>query len=249
MIYPFIVACLILFIPSSGLAGTSTTPIITTSIPPYTYLEKGESDGLVSAIVKAMAKHVGHSGKIDHLPWVRCLKMASTTNQAAPPLIIPLNRSKKRENTYKWIVELYRDETVLVTKKGQQPVMEDVKLAKNLRTGVLMASPLEQQLRTAGFSKIDPSTDEDTNARKLNAGRLDVWHVARMVAPFVYNRLGLDSTELQYGAKLDVNDLYLAGPKDFPEAEAKKWRQAYEKIKADGTLAKIIQRFSGTASH
>ena len=109
---------------------------------------------------------------------------------------------------------------------------------------VLLGSPLEAQLRRLGFKNIDPAVDEDTNAKKLNAGRIAVWHVARMVAPFVFKQQGFSPIDFEYSAGLEPNDLYLAGSKTFPPALAETWQKAMKKIKEDGSFARIVQKYS-----
>lgn len=221
---------------------TGEIEIVTGIIPPYTYQEVGNQKGLVVEIVEAMAKVAGHSGRIKFLPWKRAL--LEVTDSSVPRMIIPLNRSPEREDKFFWIQELFVDKTVLITKRGVHPKIEKVEEALNIKTGVLLGSPLESQLRSLGFREIEPTVDEETNARKLNFGRIGVWHVAKLVAPFVFERHGFAVKDLQYGLGLDENDLYLGASKNFPPAQAEVWRKAYRKIKDDGTLDKIVAKYS-----
>lgn len=217
--------------------------IVTAVIPPYCFEENGTQKGLIIELIEAMAKHTGHSGIVRFLPWKRALQ-ETLESENVPRMIIPLNRSEEREFKFTWIQELYVDDTVFVSKRGLTAKIVKLEDALNFKTGVLLGSPLEAQLRRIGFKNIEASVDEDTNARKLNAGRIDIWHVARMVAPFVFLRLGLSPTELEYGVSLEPNDLYLAGSKRFPAAVAEKWRAAFKTIKADGTYAGIVKKYA-----
>jgi ABC-type amino acid transport substrate-binding protein len=224
-------------------AQSGETEIVTGVIPPYTYQEVGNQKGLIVEIVEAMARVTGHSGRIKFLPWKRAL-MEVTEPGGVPRLIIPLNRSPEREDKFLWVQELYVDKTVLVTKKGAQAKIETVDQALNLKTGVLLGSPLEAQLKRLGFREIEPTVDEETNARKLQFGRIAVWHVARLVAPFVFERHGFAVKDLEYGPGLDENDLYLGASKNLPPEQVEKWRKAFQKIKDDGTLEKIVKKYS-----
>jgi polar amino acid transport system substrate-binding protein len=224
----------------------SEIEIVTGVIPPYSYIENGQQKGLIVEIIEAMAKHAGHSGKIKYLPWKRALQDVLDGGQDGLPvrMIIPLNRSEEREFKFTWIQEIYVDDTVFVTKKGRTPKIERAEQAVSMSTGVLLGSPLEAQLRRLGFKNIEAAVDEETNARKLNVGRIAVWHVARMVAPFVFIQQGFSPTDLEYSAGLEPNDLYLAGSKSFPLGVAELWQSAMKKIKADGTFARIVQKYS-----
>jgi polar amino acid transport system substrate-binding protein len=211
-------------------------------IPPYTYRQLSQQKGIIVEIVKAMADLTGHSGQVTFLPWKRALQQVQSANDK-PKMIIPLNRSPERENKFTWIQELYVDQTVLVTHTGAHPKITDPTSATELKTGVLLGSPLEAQLKRLKFKNIDSAVNEETNARKLKFGRIDAWLVARLVAPFVFERQGFSPKELTYGASLDANDLYLGGSKNFPPEIAKKWQQAFAKIKSDGTLRSILEKY------
>jgi polar amino acid transport system substrate-binding protein len=220
--------------------------ILSGQIPPYSFIEDGKQKGLIVEIVEAMAKHTAHSGKIRFLPWKRALQDVLEGGQDGLPvrMIIPLNRSEEREFKFTWIQEIYIDDTVFVTKKGLTPKIERAEQAVSMSTGVLLGSPLEAQLRRLGFKNIDAAVDEETNARKLNIGRIAVWHVARMVAPFVFIQQGFSPSDLEYSAGLEPNDLYLAGSKKFPPGVAELWQAAFKKIKEDGTFAGIVKKYS-----
>jgi polar amino acid transport system substrate-binding protein len=227
-------------------ASAPEIEILTGVIPPYSFLEDGKQNGLIVEIVEEMAKHTGHSGKIKFLPWKRALQDVLDSGQDGIPIrmIIPLNRSEEREFKFSWIQEIYTDDTVFVTKKGLTPKIERAEQAVSMSTGVLLGSPLEAQLRRLGFKNIEAAVDEETNARKLNIGRIAVWHVARMVAPFVFIQQGFSPTDLEYSAGLEPNDLYLAGSKKMPPGVAELWQVAMKKIKEDGTFARIVQKYA-----
>ncbi len=222
------------------------TEILAASIPPYVYEEpagSGNSMGVMTELVVAMAKRIGHSGKITYLPWARAQQVTRESKDGTPKLLLPLTRTQAREYQYKWVVSLLEDEAVLVTHKGKQPLITDIDQAKSLATGALLGSPQEAFLRDQRFAKIDAGVDEETNARKLNAGRLQVWFVARMVAPFLYKKAGFDPKDLQYGVKLRTNDLYLGASPALPDSEAEKWRGALRAMQEDGTYDKIVNAF------
>lgn len=220
----------------------SETPIVTGQIPPYTFEDDGRPAGVAIELVQAMAQRVGHSGKIRFVPWKRALAMAEKRS-GEPTLIIPLNRSPEREGRFTWVTRLLKDETTLITRKSGKPKLDDPVKGLDYTVGVLLGSPLEAELRAKGFRKIDVGVDEETNARKLNAGRVDAWFVAAMVAPFVYRRLGLPSDELVYGATLRVNDLHLGASKNMPVAVVKAWRDAMDAVVASGEYAQILNKY------
>jgi polar amino acid transport system substrate-binding protein len=211
-------------------------------IPPYSYLDGTTPKGIAVELFQEMAKLVGHSGKIQFLPWKRAVKTVEDAH-AQPAMILPLNRSPERERRFSWVVPLLKDETALVTKKGVKPKLEDPKTARKWSVGVLLGSPLEAELKLNVFEHVTASPDEETNAKMLHIERLDAWFVATMVAPFVYKRLGYDPKELEVGVKMQVNDLHLGATKELPEAEARKWRDAWETLVKEGRVEKLLAEY------
>lgn len=236
---PFFILLLALGAP---LARADEIQVYSGVIPPYSYLEGDKPKGIAVELFQEMAKIVGHSGKIQFLPWKRAVKTVEDAH-AAPALVLPLNRSPEREKRFSWVTPLLKDDTALVTKKGVKPKLDDPKTARQWNVGVLLGSPLEVELKLNVFEKVTASTDEDTNAKMLHADRLDAWFVATMVAPFVYRRLGYDPKELEVGVKMQINDLHLGGTKNLPEAEAKKWRDAYQALEKSGKLEQLISAY------
>lgn len=229
------------------LAIALSTPIVTAPIPPYSFTENGQPRGVAVELVEALAKEAELDGKMSFMPWKRALKLAEEGG-AGPALILPLNRSADREERFLWVVPLLSDDTVLVTYGDQKPEVKSFEQALGWRVGVLAGSPLEAELKEKGFKHVDAGVDEETNARKLHAGRIDVWLVARMVAPFVFERQGFDPKKLVYGVAMRTNDLHLGATKTLPEAEVSKWRKALEALKQRGDYQKIVDRYATSPS-
>lgn len=236
---------------SAARAEDKTSPSIETEIlaaviPPYLFEKDGPgsaSVGVISELVKEMARRIGHSGRITYVPWARAQQMTREARDGVPRLIIPLTRTEAREYQYKWVAPLLEDEALLVSVKGKTPLITSAEQAKGMPAGALLGSPQEALLRELNFTTVDAGVDEETNARKLNAGRLQVWFVARMVAPFLYKQAGFNASDLQYGVKLRTNDLYLGASPNLSDAEADRWRNALRAMQDDGTYEKIVSKY------
>ena len=59
-----------------------------------------------------------------------------------------------------------------------------------------------------------------------------------------YREVGGDVTSLNIGQIVRRSDIYLAASKDLPAAEIERWRGAFEALKADGTVDRIIASYS-----
>ncbi len=213
--------------------------ILAGEIAPYCYLKDGKPAGLMAKVVQEMAVRMKYPDGISFVPWARAQQMVRDQSDARLRFIIPLTRTPEREAQYTWVSEIMTDDLVFVSEKSRKILIRKPGDAKNLRVGVLMGSPGEATIRQMGFTKIDASVTEEINARKMNSGRIDVWLVARTVAPFSWKREGLPHRELSYGAVLRTNHLYLGASKSAPPTVVAAWRMVFEALVADGTYARL----------
>jgi polar amino acid transport system substrate-binding protein len=127
--------------------------------------------------------------------------------------------------------------------KGRRPAIKNRNQLAGVRVGVLDGSPLEEWLQAEKAVKIDSAATQSINARKLQAGRIDAWFVVRQVGLHEFAAEGFDRQELESGLSLRAINLYLAASPDFPALESKKWREAFDLIKKDGTYARIVSKY------
>lgn len=157
---------------------------------------------------------------------------------------IPLSRIASRENRYTWIVELLRDQFVLVSRVDGAADIGSLATLKSARIGYLRGSPGEMLLSQAGrLSQAAAVGSEALNAKKLRAGRIDVWIANRKLAERPWTSTGGKPEELRFGPAILELHMYLAAEREFPPAEAVKWRKAYDEMRADGTCALIMDRY------
>ena len=229
-----------------ALEGPQEYPVVATELPPYAELNGKEPSGVMIELVQAMAKKVGHSGKIDLISWNRAQKATTTNPDGIPRLILPLIRTAEREKKYQWVVPLMEDDAIIVTLKGKRPAITAKAQLAGLRVGVLDGSPLQPWLLSEKQVEIDPAPSQDVNAKKLYAGRIDAWFVVRMVGRFEFKSAGFDPNLLNEGISLRPLVLYLAASPNFPKTQIKAWQKAFESIKKDGTFKKIVARYDLT---
>ncbi|HMC14283.1 MAG TPA: ABC transporter substrate-binding protein [Albitalea sp.] len=219
--------------------------LLAAELPPYTYQvpsasvseQPGPGRGLLHDMVVEMARRVGHSGRIEYLPWYRAQEIAQTEPNTG---ILALTRSPEREDKYRWLVKLMSDDLVLVGAPGVD--VSDLSKVKDRPVGVLHRSGAEALVRSLGFAKVSPQPEEWMNAKRMKDRRIDAWLAPRsMVIHAVREERG-NLDVLQFGQVVRVSDLYLAASKTLPDAEAAQWQAAYDAMRADGTLDAIVRR-------
>lgn len=224
--------------------------LLAAELPPYTYRvpsgsvteQPGPGHGIVYDAVVEMARRVGHSGRIEFVPWFRAQEMARTGPQVG---ILALTRSPDREPAYRWMVEVLVDDLVLVGAPGVD--VSALARVKDRPVGVLANSGAQALLREAGFTKISPQREEWLNARRIRERRIDAWLAPRAMVIHAVREVSGNLDVLQFGQIVRPSPIYLAASPDVSEAEAGRWRAAFEAMRADGTWDAIQRRHEGEA--
>lgn len=239
-----------------GLAATAAAQprpkelrLLAAELPPYAFQmppgsvteAPGPGQGFVYEVVAEMAQRVGHSGAIEFLPWAEAQRIAMTEPNVG---ILALTRSPEREDKYRWLAKILTDDLILVG--GQGIDVSALDKVKERPIGVLARSGAEALLRERGFTRIRPQPEEWINARLIQQRRIDAWLAPRLMVIYAMLETAGALQALNFGEIVRRSDLYLAASKSLPDAEARKWEQAFEAVKADGTYARIADKYSRT---
>jgi polar amino acid transport system substrate-binding protein len=219
--------------------------LVTAELPPFCYhrppptvSEIGEPRGLVYEVVREMAKRIGHSGNIEFMGWTRAQELALIDPDVG---ILALTRSPEREPFYNWMVNIVTDDLVLVGGSGVD--VSSLEAVHDRPTGVLRTSGAEALLRERHFARIEPTSEEWVNALKLRDRQIDAWLAPRLMVLYGWREIGGDAATLNIGQIVRRSEIYFAASRDIPEAEAERWRDAFEKVKADGTYNRILAAY------
>ena len=187
-----------------------------------------------------MAKRVGHSGRIEYLPWAEAQRIAQTEPNIG---ILSLTRSPERENGYRWIAKILTDDLIVVG--GQGIDVSALDKVSDRPTGVLARSGAEALLKERGFTRIqpadrgvderapDPPAPHRRLARAAADGHLRDDRDARR--PRRRSRSARSSARARSGSPARAT---------CPTPEAAKWQKAFEAMKADGTYQRIADRYN-----
>jgi len=219
--------------------------LLAAELPPYTYQVPsasvselpGPGRGVIHELVAEAARRVGHSGRIDYMPWFRAQQMA----QSEPNIgILALTRSPEREDKYRWLLHLLSDDLVLVGSPGVD--VSDLAKVRDRPVGVLQRSGAEALVMGLGFTRVMPQPEEWMNAKRIKDRSIDAWVAPRAMVVHAMREVRGKLDVLQFGQVIRTSELWLAASRNLPDAEAKKWEQAWAAMKADGTAERIIRR-------
>jgi polar amino acid transport system substrate-binding protein len=225
---------------------THAAPLqVVTEDSSYSYLEHGKVVGSASIIVEQTLALAGITDyRMTLYPWARAYNMARLEPNV---LIYPIIRSAEREALFKWVGELDQVTPVFYKLRERKDVrVKELSDAMHYSVGVVRDDARQQYLERKGFTKVVVSANNLDNLRKLVSGQLELVPMPEREAREQCEDLHIAFEDLEAVYTLDElsKGLYIALSQTTPDDTVKRVRQAFETLKADGSLAKVLAQQS-----
>jgi polar amino acid transport system substrate-binding protein len=160
-------------------------------------------------------------------------------------VLFGMTHTKDREDKFKWIGPLATKRDILVAKKDSGIVINSLEDAKKVkRIGTLRDDTRERLLKSHGFTNLESVSDEQKNAKKLAAGRIDLWTYKKPGLKTVCELAGVDYNEFEEVFHLRKIDLSIAFSKKTSDSIVEKWRNAFNEMLNDGTIKRIRDKWN-----
>jgi polar amino acid transport system substrate-binding protein len=219
---------------------TAELPPYTFQVPPATVSEQpGPGQGLVHEAVIEMARRLHSDIAIEYMDWDGAQKLALNQPNIG---ILSITRTPEREDHYLWCCRVVTDDLILVG--GQGVDVSSLEKVKDRPIGVLFHSGAEALVRSLGFTRVRTSPEEWLNATGMKDRRIDAWLAPRLMVIHAYKEIGADASTLNFGQIVRPSEIYLAFSKGTAEGVAERWAGALKQIQDDGTLDRILARYS-----
>jgi polar amino acid transport system substrate-binding protein len=207
--------------------------------PPLTFVDGSIGHGMVGEAVLTAIANAGYVAHVHRLPWARAQKYVSEKQDL---LIAPLSRTPEREDHFTWITSIMPMERAFFSL--DRPVSSFAQAKKTYRViGVGLGSAQEEILRAQGFSdeQIFPLTIGDNPAQMLLKGRIDAWFNGVPESQYIWPKMS--ERKLSMSPVMNSTELYLACSRLCSAQLVQDLRKAVEKLRDDGTLARIQQSY------
>ena len=202
--------------------------------------------GIGGDVVTEALKAKKISFKMLWLPWKRA-QQETQDNIGKNKFILPLTRNKEREESYVWVGKLYDSSTAFISLKKNKAV-NNYKEANGVKLGVLLGSSYESSLMSVqnGIfkSEIDSVPSEETNAKKLESGKIGAWYTGTIGAFSIFKNLKIDGSQFQTGSPIEVEENYLATGKTTDAALVNKIRAAIDEFRKLPAYEKIVAKYT-----
>lgn len=215
--------------------------VITEDQPPLNYVKEGKPTGPSVEIVQEMQKRVGSAEQVQVLPWARGYDMALKTPNVA---LFSTTRTDSREKLFKWVGPIATKNWVFYVKKGKNVKINSLDDAKRLgKIATYKNDSKEQVLKEKGFTNLDSNSSDETNVKKLMAGRVDAWITGELDGASLIKAAGLSPSDFEIAFVVDKKELYIAFSLQTPDELVAKWKSAYDAMIKDGSIQGIQKKW------
>ncbi|MES2300042.1 MAG: transporter substrate-binding domain-containing protein [Pseudomonadota bacterium] len=234
--------CLALCLCLAPLAGRGAEGpsyrLVAGELPPFSTQQGPDSPGVLVEVAQELSRRVGAAPSVEFFPWQRALMMTTNTARIA---VLPLTRTPEREADYRWLAKLYWQNFVFISRHGTVDLNNTAAL-KNRKIVVLRGSPHLKALLDAGFKSVGECSTVSDCMRMLKTGIVDLTYGGEAIHRGVANLAGASEGDFDYSATFRSGEIWLAGSKDFSDAEAAAWQAAMKAMHADGSYARILRK-------
>ncbi len=196
---------------------------------------RADIEVVVMAIAMAVADHAGYHGDFEDMPYSRAL---AETQQHDNVLILPIARTPAREAHFQWLIPLFEDGYVIVTRPNTAPI-----LGGKAKIGVVRSSAAEEVAKDLGYENLEQSIDDLQNIAMLMHGHIGAWIASRARATLLIREAGYDPGEFNVSILPPRYTIYLAASPRLDAAEGERWRAAGEAVRSDGTLDALLRQY------
>lgn len=220
--------------------SAQTIQAVTEDAPPYTYVQHGRVAGPVTEVVEQSLLRAGFKDyRVNLYPWARAYDLAQKQPHV---LIFLIARTPAREALFHWTGEIMKIEYHLYRWRGRAVEVHHLDAARAYSIGVMRDDVRQQYLRSKGFTKLVVSAQPLDNFRKLVSGQVDLVPLTAGEVQPLCKEAAVDCSQLERVFTLHEasTGLYMAYSRPTPPEVVERTRQAYEQLKADGTVKRIL---------
>lgn len=222
--------------------GQAQTLHVVTEATPYTYLLDGKVAGPVTKVVELSLQRAGvEDYDLSLYPWARSYDMALNEPNV---LIYLIARTAAREDQFHWAGEIMKIQYHLyrLKRKGKAFRVTNLESVKHHTIGVMRDDVRYQFLRAKGFTRLVVSAQSVDNFKKLLNGQVDLVPLTSDDATSLCKETQFDCAGLERVLTMDEasTGLYMAYSRSTPVALVQRTRLAFDKLKAEGQLRRIL---------
>ncbi len=219
--------------------------IMTEELPPYNFIKDNLVHGISADILLQLLEKNDISidrGSIQLFPWPRAYQMVQDIPGS---ILFSTARTSQREKLFKWVGPITDLTIGLVGLKTKNIKLQSIKDADKYRIGTIRNGAPEQLVLEAGIqeSNLERIASPESNIKKLQAGRIDLFAFSVPSTRYLMIKLGMDPDEYESVFTLSQADLYYAFHRDTDDQLIHALNTTLQEMKQpDSTGKSIVDR-------
>lgn len=219
-----------------------TLTVLTEDFPPYNYIEDGKIIGITTEIIEEIFKRTKIDYNIELLPWTRAYK---TTLKDKNTVLFSIAYTEERKDLFKWVGPVIPTAMAVIAKKEKNIKIDSISNLASYKIGVVKDDIGEVLLKSAGVpdEAFEEVASPKQNAKKLNAGRVDMVAYEENAMKWVLKNEGFDVDDYEVIYQLQTVNMHIAFNKQTPDSIISKCQKALDEIESDWTIQKYINKY------
>jgi len=214
-----------------------------TETTPYTFQKGDRVEGSATEVVEKTLQAAGLTDyQVKLYPWARAYDMAL---KEPGVLIFLIARTAAREQQFKWAGEIMKIQYHLYRLRERSDIaVKTLADARNYTIGVMRDDVRQQYLQSRGFQRLAVSAQWIDNFNKLIKRQVDLVPLTQDDASSLCAEAHFDCAGLERVLTLDEasTGLYMAYSASTADSTVQRTRAAFDKLKADGTVRRIMEK-------
>lgn len=219
---------------ASAQAGALT--LTTESYPPFNFeTPDGELDGISVRVMNQLLEENGIEADMRLLPWSRAYAEAQSNPGTC---VFSTTRTPEREELFEWVGPLVENQWHAYALEGSDVQAQSLEDLQEYRVGGYRDDAVALYVESQGI-EVDTAPNDRLNARKLAAGRIDVWVSGEYLAPWYARLEGIG--ELRSLFAFNDTVMSLACHPDTDAELLDRLQAALDTMREDGRYATIVR--------
>ena len=213
--------------------------VLTEDYPPFNMMAEGNKiSGLSTEIVEELFKRAGVQYSLKSLPWKRAYEQTLNSPNTA---LYSTTRTPEREALFKWVGPLVSNNWVFFAKSDSTLKVTSLDDAKQYSVGGYYGDAVAEYLAAQGFAKLQLAPNDRSNAKKLDAGRIQLWATGEYLGPYLAALEKAAPPKVIYTFR--ETQMSLAFNKNAPDELIKKLNDTLEVMRKEGVIDALNSKY------
>jgi len=192
-------------------------------------------------IVKEIQKRVNNKDKIQIVPRAKAMKELDSKKDV---VFFSMPLTEERHGSHHWIGPTKECIHNFYAKVGSGIVIKDIEDAKCLKSiGVCCDDLRDKYLTSLEFQNLERFTDNKENLQNLMSGQIDILACSNDTIVDLLSDTGFTRSSVKPIYTFMHEQLYIVISKKTSLKTVKKWKDAFEEMKKDGTFRNLHRKY------